>query len=218
MRRRFVARVRRKLSCEMKSYRAGLLVLLIAFVVSACGGTASQGQAPQSSDSPAITGQPAAFNADDMAFANDTIMLYRQSTELTALAPQRSSDSELIALAAQIAAAHGPNLEIMKVLLVQWNSGTDTGTDPGTGTGQGGQRNPVAGVVDDATMAQLNTLSGPQFDALWLRSMIGLQKGTVALAEAEIAHGTNVDAVATARRLVDTERARTGQLQAFADR
>jgi uncharacterized protein (DUF305 family) len=200
----------------MKSYRAGLLVLLIAFVVSACGGTDSEGQAPRSSDSPAITGQPAAFNADDVAFAKDTIMLYRQSKELTALAPQRSSDSELIALAAQIAAAQGPNFEIMKVLLVQWNSGTDAGTD--AGTGQGGQRNTVAGVVDDATMAQLNTLGGPQFDALWLRSMIGLQKGTVALAEAEIAHGTNVDAVATARRLVDTERARTGQLQAFADR
>ena len=60
------------------------------------------------------------------------------------------------------------------------------------------------GTVDDATMSQLRSLRGKDFDTVWLRAMIGHQQGAVALAQAEVAKGVNVDAVATAKRLVDT--------------
>ncbi|MGH3638981.1 MAG: DUF305 domain-containing protein [Mycobacterium sp.] len=191
----------------MKSYGAGLLVLIVTFLVGACGGAGSQPQAPRSTDQPAITGAPAGFNADDVAFANGMITSYGQTSELTALVPERSADSDLVALAAGIDVAQGPDLETMKVLLVQWNSNSDSGPS------QGWQGNAVMGMVDDATKMHLNSSSGAEFDSLWLRSMIGHQQGAVEMAEAEIAHGTNVDAVATAKRFVGTYRAQIARMQ-----
>ena len=40
---------------------------------------------------------------------------------MSALVPDRSTDPELIALAEQISAAQQPEIETMKVFLVQWN-------------------------------------------------------------------------------------------------
>ncbi|TPG36432.1 DUF305 domain-containing protein [Mycolicibacterium hodleri] len=191
----------------MKSYATGLLVLFIAVVVSACGGVDAPDQAPRSTDQPAITGAPAGFNTDDVAFANAMITSYEQSTELTDLVSERSTDPNLVALAADIDAAQRPNLEMVKVFLVQWNADSDTSPDQST------QGNPVAGVIDDATMARLKSLRGPEFDALWLPSMIEHQQGAAATAEAETAHGANVDAVATARQLVGSYQAQIARMQ-----
>jgi uncharacterized protein (DUF305 family) len=191
----------------MKSYGAGLLVLLVTLLVSACGGAGSPPQAPQSTDQPAITGAPAGFNSNDVAFVIDTATSYGQTSELTALVPERSTNQNLIALAADIDAAQAPNLETMKVFLVQWDSNSDSGP------GRGGQGGAVPGTVDDATMAQLGSLSGKEFDVPWLRVMIGHQQGAVVLAQAELAKGTNVDAVATAKRLVGTYQAQIARMQ-----
>lgn len=196
----------------MKSYGVGLLILLVTFALSACGGAGSPPQAARSTDQPAITGAPAGFDADDSAFANDMITSYGQTSELTALVPERSTDSDLLELAARIDAAQGPDLETMKVFLVQWNSNFDTGPS------QGGQGNTVIGMVDDATNSRLNSSKGAEFDTLWLKAMIGHQQGAVEMAQAEIAHGANVDAVATAKRLFGTYQAQVGRMhQALAD-
>ena len=55
---------------------------------------------------------------------------------------------------------------------------------------------------DDATMARLESLTGPEFDKLWLESMVGQHQGGVAIANDEIADGANVDAVSIARTIV----------------
>ena len=48
-----------------------------------------------------ITGQPAGFNADDVAFATNMIPHHQQAVELSAMVPDRSTNAELIALAKQ---------------------------------------------------------------------------------------------------------------------
>ena len=191
----------------MKSYGSGLLVMLIVALMSACGGSDSPPQAPRSADPPAITGQPAGFDADDLAFANAMIELYHQSTGLTELVPEHSTDPNLVAIAADISAAQGPDLETMKVFLVQWNENADGNS------GQGGRANPVLGVIDDATMGRLNALRGRDFDTLWLRSMIRHQQEAAAMAQNEVANGANVDAVATARQLIGTYQAQIARMQ-----
>lgn len=195
----------------IRSFRARLLAVLAAaaLVLSGCSGTTSEGQAPPppSGEQPAINAEPAAFNAADITFAFDTITLHRQSIELSALVPDRSTDPDVVALASEISAVQGSEMEVMKVLLVQW------GETPNADEGPGGQGSAIAGLVDDATVARLQSLSGNDFDTLWLQSMIGLQRGAVAIADAEIANGTNVDAVATARRIVETQQAQIAQMQ-----
>jgi uncharacterized protein (DUF305 family) len=191
----------------MKSHATALFVLLVAFAVGACGGADAPSPVPSSADQPAITGEPAGFNAEDVAFATAMVTLYRQSTELTELVPERSSDPNVIALAADVGAAQRPDLQMMNVLLVQWNSDSDSSPS------QSGQGVSVPGTVEDATMTRLKSLIGKEFDALWLQSMIGHQQGVVDVAEAEIARGVNVDAITSARHFVGTYQAQVASMR-----
>jgi uncharacterized protein (DUF305 family) len=188
----------------MKPYRVALLILFVASMLGACGSAEAPPQASSSTtDQPAITGEPAGFNAGDIAFAYRVISHHGQSVELAALVPDRSSNSDLIVLASTVSSAQGPERELMRVLLVQWNENPN---DSQRGSA-------VAGMVDDATVARLQSSSGREFDTLWLQSMIRHGQGAVAIAEDEIASGTNVDAIATARRMVDSQQAQIGQMQ-----
>ena len=49
-----------------------------------------------------ITGEPAGFNAADVAFATNMIPHHQQAVELAALVPDRSTNPELVPLASQI--------------------------------------------------------------------------------------------------------------------
>ncbi|MDT5077478.1 MAG: hypothetical protein QOJ80_2115 [Mycobacterium sp.] len=192
----------------MKSFSVRLLLLLVtAVVVSSCGHPTPTPKVSSTTEQPAITGAPAGFNADDVTFATNMIANYRQTTQLTALVPDRSTNPALIKLASDIDAAQQPEFEMVKVFLVQWNA------DSEDNSGQSGNGTPVPGMVDDETMARLEALRGNEFDTQWLQSMIGHQQGVVTMAEAETAHGTNVDAVATAKQLIGTYQAQLGRMQ-----
>jgi uncharacterized protein (DUF305 family) len=192
---------------RMRHLSGGLLVVL-ALLAASCAGTKSAQPAPSSpTDGPVITGQPAGVNADDVAFATNMIASYDQTTELTELVPAHSTDPELIALASDIGAGQGPELQMMKAFLVQWHE------SPDAGSGQGGHGESVTGTVDHPTMTQLGSLSGTEFETLWLRAMVGHQQGAITMAQAEVANGTNVDAIAAAKQLVGTYQAQIGRMQ-----
>src|SRR6266853_514664 len=106
---------------------AALAASTLALFVSSCGSPASDGHTDhQHSDEPVITGQPAGYNADDVAFATDMISHHQQAVELSAMVPDRSTNAELAALAQKISAAQQPEINVMKVFLVQWNENPDT--------------------------------------------------------------------------------------------
>jgi uncharacterized protein (DUF305 family) len=188
---------------------AVLVALATALFVSACTEPASGGHTDhQQSDEPVVTGQPAGYNADDVAFATDMIPHHQQAVELSALVPDRSTDPEVRKLASDIAAAQGPEIETMKVFLVQWNENPDT--DTGSGHSGHGQ---MQGMVDEPTMARLASLKGAEFDKLWLESMIGHHQGAIGMAKAEIANGENVDAKRLADDIVNAQQAEIGQMK-----
>ena len=116
---------------------AVLVALATALFVSACsepaGPSSDSHTDHQNSDEPVVTGQPAGYNADDVAFATNMIPHHQQAVDLSALVPDRSSNPEVTKLASDIAAAQGPEIETMKVFLVQWNENPDT-TRPVAGT------------------------------------------------------------------------------------
>jgi uncharacterized protein (DUF305 family) len=187
---------------------AALAAVAAALFLSSCGSAKTDGQTPTSkSDAPVITGQPAGYNADDVAFATNMIPHHKQAVDLSALAPDRSTNADLIALAKQISAAQQPEIEIMKVFLVQWNE------NPDTNSGHAGHGNTMQGMVDEATMTKLQSLNGAEFDKLWLESMISHHQGAIEMAKAEIANGDNVDAKALAKNIVTTQEAEIGQMK-----
>ena len=156
-----------------------------------------------------MAGQPAGFNADDVAFATNMIPHHQQAVDLPALVPDRSTNPELIELAQQIAAAQEPEIDTMKVFLVQWNENPDDDTrqwrTAATARWQG--------MVDEATMAQLETLKGAEFDTLWLQSMIGHHQGAIEMAKAELANGQNVDAKQLAQNIINAQQAEIDQMK-----
>ncbi len=101
---------------------AVLLALATALLLSSCSSPASDGHTDhEHPDEPVITGEPAGYNADDVSFATNMIPHHEQAVELSALVPERSTNPEVKALAEQISGAQGgPEIQTMKVLLVQW--------------------------------------------------------------------------------------------------
>jgi uncharacterized protein (DUF305 family) len=158
-------------------------------------------------DKPVITGEPAAYNSADVAFANSMTAQEQQGIDISQLVPDRSTNSELVTFAAKTAAALQVDTEVLKALAAQWKEGQDKQPAAGAPSGTTG------GIVDNATIANLDSLHGPKFDTLWLKSMIGLDQGAIEVANAEVANGKNVDATSLAKQIVKARQAEIGQMQ-----
>ncbi len=126
---------------------------------------------------------------------------------MSRLVPDRSNNSELVTFAAKTAAALQVDTQVLKALRAQWKEGQDN--QPG----DVGPTSTPGGMIDNATIANLDSLHGPEFDTLWLNSMIGLDQGAIGVANAEVANGKNVDAISLAKQIVKARQAEIGQMQ-----
>ena len=198
---------------------AVLAALAVAFFVSSCNSPqpASDGHTDHSHEkeqAPVIGGEPAAYNAEDVAFATNMVPHHEQALELSAMVPARSTNPEVVQLAQAIEAAQEPEIATMKAFLVQWNENPDTqsgGHDGHDMSGDGAAA--MEGMVDGPTMARLESLNGTEFDTLWLESMIAHHEGAIEMAKAELANGQNVDAKQLAQHVVDTQQAEIDQMR-----
>lgn len=179
-------------------------LLAAAAVLGACSGKEAAPAPSAAGEAPLITQAPAGSNAEDTTFGTDLIQLQQQAIELAGLAPTRSSNAELVTLARAVAAGQQSESETVKVLLVQWNEGSAQPAPPDA---------PVAGALDPATLARLESLQGREFDTLWLQSMTGLHRSVSALAETEISGGRNVDAQTLAKSILATRQAQLQHMQ-----
>jgi uncharacterized protein (DUF305 family) len=169
-------------------------------VVSSCSKTDDHSQHATAASTTSAT--VAAHNADDVMFAQMMIPHHQQAVELATLAPEQSTNQALLTLAATISAEQLPEIQAMQALLLQWDA------DPTTMGGHGMQ-----GMVDDATMAKLKSLKGPEFDTLWLQAMIGHHQGAIDMAKTEIAKGQSADMIAMAKTMVTAQQAEINQMK-----
>ncbi|OPX08219.1 DUF305 domain-containing protein [Mycobacterium sp. AT1] len=191
----------------MKTLIALLAAVATALFVSACtspSSTSSDGHTDHTHGSESSAAAP--NNAADVAFVSGMIPHHEQAVEMSALVPQRSTNPEVIKLAADISAAQEPEIQTMKAFLVQWNAGEGSGHE-------GHDMGAMTGMVDDDSMAKLETLKGAEFDKLWLTSMIGHHEGAVTMANTEIADGANADAKALASQIVTAQEAEIAQMK-----
>jgi len=186
---------------------AVLAALFTALFVAPCGKSDEHADHGPSTDEPMITGEPAAFNADDIAFATNMIPHHQQAVDLALLVPERSDNPELIALAQQIGDVQEPEIAALRVFLVQWNE------NPDDQHGDHSAHVEMKGMVDDATMERLKSLSGPEFDQLWLESMIAHHQGAIEMAQAELANGINDDAKNLAQQIITAQQAEIDQMR-----
>ena len=125
---------------------------------------------------------------------------------MAAMAPSHTTNPALRLTASHIGADQRAEIQTLTRLLAQW----DEPTAPGGHDHHAGMDTDMAGsgmngMVDQATLAELQTLSDGAFDTLWVQSMIGHHKGAVAMAQTEIADGQNSDAIQMSRLIVTTQ-------------
>jgi uncharacterized protein (DUF305 family) len=188
---------------------AALAACATALFLSSCHSSPSDNHAhsTRTDDKPVITGEPAGYNTADVAFANSMTAYQEQGINMSRLVPDRSDNSDLVAFAAKTAAALQVDTQVLNALRAQWKEGQDNQPR------DGGPSTTTGGMIDSATIAKLESLHGPDFDTLWLTSMISLDRGTIELANAEAAGGKNVDAVSLAKQIAKARQDEIGQMQ-----
>jgi uncharacterized protein (DUF305 family) len=173
---------------------AAFAVLLAVGMLTGCGGSPDRHGAPSGT---ATSSGPADHNADDIAFARNMIPLHEQAVQMSQLVPTNTTNAQVIALAGEITSTEVPWTDAFRSFLMQWQD---------TGNGSSGQQGTATrGMLDPRTMDRLQTLRGPDFDRLWLTSMIANHRGAMAMAGDEVAHGHNPDVIYLARSVITTQ-------------
>jgi uncharacterized protein (DUF305 family) len=158
--------------------------LIAAAVMSSCGRGPS-------------TNAGAMHNAADATFAEMMIPHHQQALDMADLVPSRTTNQDLLVLAKHIALDQGAEIQTLRGLLAQWGEPV-----PPDHANRGMT---MTGMVDDATMSRLPSLQGQEFDTLWIRSMILHHQGAVDMAQTEIAHGQNPDALNIANIIISSQ-------------
>lgn len=169
---------------------AVIAALVATTMVSSCASSASE-------DATAPNGASAAsaeHNPADNAFARNMMPHHQQALALSAMVPSRSTNPDVLVVAKHISMDQQAEIRTFDGLLAQW--GEQSARDNGPGA------MPMAGMVDDATMSQLQSLSGAGFDDLWMKSMIAHHQGAVTMAQSEIAQGHSPDAIKMAKMII----------------
>ena len=184
---------------------AALLPLLLG-PLAACGGEEEPAQAKDSG---------AGVNEADVEFATAMIPHHAQALVLVDMTMGREIDPELAALAEQIRAAQAPQIEQMADWLTDWDEPVpETMRDHANAHGDSHvEDSDMPGMMSADDLAELEALSGPEFEGEWVEAMIEHHEGAVEMAEQEIEDGAFPDALRLARRIADGQGAEIETLE-----
>ncbi|WP_090362755.1 DUF305 domain-containing protein [Mycolicibacterium fluoranthenivorans] len=199
-----------------------------AVTLGACG-TSTTSAGPSASTATTTTTQPATsaeHNHADEMFAQMMIPHHQQAIEMSDMVlGKQGVDPKVIALATQIKAAQGPEIQQMQGWLTQWGATAMSPSSgmpgmpgmsgmpgmPGMQTGQG--------MMSEQDMAALQNAQGVAASKLFLTQMIAHHQGAITMAETEIKTGQSPAAVALAnsiktsqQREIDTMKTLLGSL------
>jgi uncharacterized protein (DUF305 family) len=133
------------------------------------------------------------FSADDQMFAAMMIPHHEQAIEMADIALGKSTNPEILALANEIKAAQGPEIEQMK----SWGS-SKSGSHAGHMMDEG--------MLTDDEMAQLKGAGGAEFDRLFLEGMIKHHQGAIQMADMVI-DSVNEEAALLGKNIVESQSA-----------
>lgn len=189
--------------------------LVLTATLAACG---DQTTTPEAITSPAGTTSTTATasasastdpNDQDTAFAQMMIIHHEGAIEMSQLAIERAETPEVVELAERIVAAQGPEIDEMTAWLTAW--GQPLSPDDHGGMDMGGMD--MNGMSQEEMMAQLDGLSGTEFDQAFLEGMIAHHQGAIEMSEAQLADGQNPEALALAEKIIADQKAEIAEIQ-----
>ena len=118
------------------------------------------------------------YSPDDVKFLQDMIPHHHQAVEMSALVPDRTNREEIKDVAGRITASQEDEIEFMTGWL------TERGEEPTARTDIHAMHttHKMAGMATPEEMAELATLTGTDFDRMFLQLMIPHHEGAIALA------------------------------------
>ncbi len=180
-----------------------LVGVMLAVLLPACSRPPSAPESTATAGTSAVPVTPG-VNATDRAFAS-ALLAQRPSVEqMIALARSNSGNPRVIALADALQRSEQQQSDTVNALLVQWTDGQE-----------GGQGPPPPGptLFDKGAVERLGSLSGPEFDTLWLQAMLNHHQAVMIMASSEIREGEDVNAKTLAQAIISTRQEETGHMQ-----
>jgi len=193
------------LKSSMKNYSSQslhriLLIILVATLgLSACA-TTNETSSDNSMGSGGMMGSESPSDAsglsqNDVMFLQMMIPHHEQAVEMSTLAETNSTNPEVLALAARIKAAQGPEIELMTKLL------TDAGQAMMMDHSMGD--NGMMGMDD---MSALAAATGNEFDVLFLAGMIAHHEGAIDMTN-PVANSANMEVKKLAENIMTSQTA-----------
>ncbi|PYI69924.1 DUF305 domain-containing protein [Arthrobacter livingstonensis] len=166
-----------------------------------CSTSANDGSMPGMNHSSATTSTMQAtvadggHNAADTMFAQMMTPHHVQAVEMSDLMLAKTGlDPKITALATQIKAAQGPEIEKMNDWLTGWSEPTAMAGSMG-----------MNGMMTATDMDKLKAAQGTEASKLFLTQMIAHHEGAVEMAKSEVTGGKDADAVALAKSIIASQ-------------
>lgn len=188
-------------------------VLIAASAAAGCAGT----QTTQSALAPAVA-QPSPtqqFNDTDVQFLQQMIVHHQQALMMARMAAQKAADADVKQLAVQIEQEQAPEIEQMSTWLQLWDR---TVPSMGPGMAAPSMSPPVGhGMMPSMRplpdLGRMQTMTGEQFDRMFLQLMIAHHEDAVEMAKAEIAGGADPAVKQLAEKIQASQTAQIEQMR-----
>jgi len=184
--------------------------LALALALAGCAGSSSTTDGPTPEPTAQVSEVPATHNDADVQFAQMMIVHHRDAIAMAEMAPERTTDPEVLALAGAIAAAQGPEIDLMTGWLQDWGAEVPA---EGASMAPMDHGEIMPGAMSDAQMSQLDAARDAEFDAAFLTLMIGHHEGALDMAEDQLNNGLDPEALDLAEAIVADQAAQIRQME-----
>lgn len=184
--------------------RTSLLILVATLGLSACAAS-TENSSDNSMGSGGMMGSDSPSDASGLS-QNDAMFLqmmiphHEQAVEMSILAETNSSNPEVLALAARIKAAQGPEIELMTKLL------TDAGQAMMMDHSMGD-----SGMMSMDEMTALAAATGNEFDVLFLSGMIAHHEGAIDMTN-PVTDSENIEVKKLAENIITSQTAEIAEM------
>ena len=183
---------------KIRAAAIAAITLTALIALAGCANTTSNGGMPR-------MGAPASdadVNNADIRFTMMMIPHHEQAIEMSdVILAKDDIDEQVTALAEQIKAAQGPEIEQMESWLDDW------------GTGMGDMDGMGDGMMSHTDMQALEDATGDEASRLFLEQMTEHHQGAIDMAQDEVDSGQNPDVIALAQNIITSQTAEIATME-----
>lgn len=149
-------------------------------------------------------------NDVDVNFAQMMIGHHEQAIILVKIAEERSTSAELLELAEEIAAAQGPEIELMQSWVLAWGYDLFTYEEH--------KDHEMPGMLTEEELAEVADADRDDFDRMWLDAMILHHEGAIVMAADQLEGGVVPEAHELSHEIIDAQQAEIDYMRDLIER